>query len=68
MGINLKLRDRAGFTLLLWMISLFMNTFIYYAHSNWLIGDGSFFNDFIIEMKRYHVAIFKYTFSNKNVG
>ena len=33
------------------MMSSFMNTFAYHAHSDWLIGDGSFFSDFIIEMR-----------------
>ena len=51
MGINLKLRDRAGLTSLLWMMLGFMNMFTFYAHSDWLIGDGSFFSYFIIKMR-----------------
>ena len=33
------------------MMWRFLNTFNCYAHNDWLIGDGSFFSDFIIEMR-----------------
>ena len=56
------LRDRARLTSLLWMVLCFMNTFTYYAHSDWLIGDGSFFGDFIIEMRGIMLS-----YSNKDL-